>query len=235
MENSGIHLHRYTSHRAEMCGSLFSPCGSRDPAYTLLFPPPSCVFVKPPAQAPSVPAAPVTAATASTSRPRARDVAHPPPPPRPSVIFGEDLPHDHAWAPGTRANDYLEKDRKLGYQIPRLWFPQTLAGGIGRENGRGDPRRNGLCVPDPRPPPLQSVAHPPSVARLEAEHHQLLSYHNYCALHELVKKGKSGARRAAGVERSTWAELVARFKRNADLDSFKHEWTPRCVERERER
>lgn len=42
--------------------------------------------------------------------------------PRPSVLFDDKLGTDH-FVPGTDPKNFLEQDRKLGYQKPRMWFP----------------------------------------------------------------------------------------------------------------
>ncbi len=42
--------------------------------------------------------------------------------PRPSVLFGDRLEPNHL-VPGADPYNYIEQDRKLGYQKPRMWFP----------------------------------------------------------------------------------------------------------------
>jgi hypothetical protein len=42
--------------------------------------------------------------------------------PRPSVLFDDKL-HTDNFVPGADPKNFLEQDRKLGYQKPRMWFP----------------------------------------------------------------------------------------------------------------
>lgn len=136
--------------------------------------------------------------------------------PRPSVIFGEDLPADPSWAPGVRRDDFLEKDRRLGYQVPRLWFPVSL-----KDEDRAP---HMISVPDPRPGSRETALHPPSSTLLEKEHHELLAHYNYHAIHQMSRADPTFS---SAFDHDTWQRLVQAFARNADTAAFGHVWTPR--------
>jgi len=42
---------------------------------------------------------------------------HNSPAPRPAVIFGENLMKETGWIPNTKSDDFIDKDRRLGYQV----------------------------------------------------------------------------------------------------------------------
>ena len=44
--------------------------------------------------------------------------------PRPSVLFAGNIQKD-SFVPGVDPLNYIEQDRKLGYQKPRMWFPHN--------------------------------------------------------------------------------------------------------------
>ena len=95
------------------------------------------------------------------------------PPHRASVLFGGDLPRD-ARVPLARPTDLAEVDRRLGYQVPRVWFP----------NPRPLSAAPQLDAPAERPSPLARAMRPHTSGLIRNEYYRLETHKKYLELSE---------------------------------------------------
>jgi len=92
---------------------------------------------------------------------------------RVGVLFGGELRHD-ARVPLAPPTNVFEVDRRLGYQIPRMWFP----------NARPRSAAPKLDAPVERPSPLARALRPHTSSLVRNEYYKLESHSRYLDMSE---------------------------------------------------
>lgn len=78
-----------------------------------------------------------------------------------------------------RDNDGIAADAKLGYQIPRLWFPHPKPGQAGVHLEELAPASAGVAMPEPRPRASGGADLPIGSDGVVQEYQQMQAYQAY--------------------------------------------------------
>ncbi|CAM9253636.1 unnamed protein product, partial [Hapterophycus canaliculatus] len=145
------------------------------------------------------------------------------PPVRQAVIFGSDLvPEVEFKTFWDRDNDGVASDAKLGYQVPRLWFPHAKPG-----QARVDewaPTSAGVSMPEPRPRASGGADLPIGSDAVVQEYQQMQAFRAYSALAHVRP---SPADPFHGVDANV-ALVSALGKHPEEVDAaIAEEWSPR--------
>ncbi|CAN0140846.1 unnamed protein product, partial [Scytosiphon promiscuus] len=147
------------------------------------------------------------------------------PPVRQAVIFGSDLVReeefDAFWGKG---DDGIAVDAKLGYQVPRLWFPHARPGQAGAHIEERAPASAGVSMPEPRPKASGGADLPIGSDAVVQEYQQMQAFRAYSAL---AHARPSSADPIHGADANT--ALVSALGRRPEEDdaAIAEEWSPR--------
>lgn len=75
--------------------------------------------------------------------------------------------------------DVIAADAKLGYQIPRLWFPHARPGQAGSHTEDRMPASAGVSMPPPRPRPTGGADRPIGSDAVVQEYQQMQAFRAY--------------------------------------------------------
>ncbi|CAN0223652.1 unnamed protein product, partial [Ectocarpus sp. 12 AP-2014] len=153
------------------------------------------------------------------------------PPVRPAVLFGSDpareLEFNTYWG---KDNNAFAVDAKLGYQVPRLWFPHAKPGQAGDHLEGRAPASAGVSMPGPRPRASGGADQPIGSDAVVQEYQQMQTFRTYSAL---AQTRPTSAEPLHGVEAN--AALVSTLGKLPEEEdaAIAQEWSPRRGRRPR--
>ncbi|CAN0385161.1 unnamed protein product, partial [Ectocarpus sp. 12 AP-2014] len=153
------------------------------------------------------------------------------PPVRPAVLFGSDpareLEFNTYWG---KDNNAFAVDAKLGYQVPRLWFPHAKPGQAGDHLEGRAPASAGVSMPGPRPRASGGADQPIGSDAVVQEYQQMQTFRTYSAL---AQTRPTSAEPLHGVEaNAALVNTLGRLPEEEDA-AIGQEWSPRRGRRPR--
>lgn len=102
--------------------------------------------------------------------------------PTPSLVHDYQMQFNTFWG---NDNDGIAADAKLGYQVPRLWFPHAKPGQAGVHTEERAPASAGVSMPEPRSRASGGADLPIGTDAVVQEYQQMQAFRAYRLGHEL--------------------------------------------------
>lgn len=103
-----------------------------------------------------------------------------------ALFHGQQVQLNTFWG---KCNDGIAADAKLGYQVPRLWFPHARPGQAGAHTEERAPASAGVSMPEPRPRPSGGADLPIGSDAVVQEYQQMQAFRAYRSGHDSVFSG----------------------------------------------